>query len=264
YSATTSTASVTSTSGCSFTGTSAGPSSLSGSASCALRRSGSTPAWGRTASAAAAAVTDPNNPPPSPARARSPRCPPVSLRGQRLGLLTISRVARGSIATHRLGLLHDALGRLHRETTRHEVVAGEAVGDLDEITLAADVLDVVAQDNLHGCSSTVPGASGTASAVTSGAASAPFPLSGGAPAPSPASAAASRSGAGSGMRSRSRRPPRLRWVTWRTLYGSTAISRAMRIARATARCCWALLPVTRRARILARSDMNRRSRLTSL
>ena len=29
-------------------------------------------------------------------------------------------------------------------------------------------------------------------------------------------------------------------------------------------CCWESLPVTRRARILARSDMNRRSRLTSL
>ena len=35
------------------------------------------------------------------------------------------------------------------------------------------------------------------------------------------------------------------------------------MASATSFCCWALLPVTRRDRILARSDMNRRSRLTS-
>jgi len=58
--------------------------------------------------------------------------------------------------------------------------------------------------------------------------------------------------------------PSLRWVTWRTEYGSRAISRATRMARATARCCCASLPVTRRARILARSDMNRRSSATSL
>ena len=39
---------------------------------------------------------------------------------------------------------------------------------------------------------------------------------------------------------------------------------ARRIAFATCRCCWVELPVTRRARIFARSDMNRRNRLTSL
>jgi len=65
-------------------------------------------------------------------------------------------------------------------------------------------------------------------------------------------------------RSRSRPLPLLRWVTCRTLYGSNAISRATRIARATATCCCWLLPVTRRARIFARSDMKRRSRFTSL
>ncbi len=63
---------------------------------------------------------------------------------------------------------------------------------------------------------------------------------------------------------RSRRRPLLRCVTWRTLYGSNAISRATLIARATAACCCWSLPVTRRARIFARSDMKRRSRLTSL
>src|SRR6266536_2003230 len=45
YSATTSTERVTSTSVCSFTGTSTAPSSFSGSASCVLRRSSSTPVW---------------------------------------------------------------------------------------------------------------------------------------------------------------------------------------------------------------------------
>ena len=45
---------------------------------------------------------------------------------------------------------------------------------------------------------------------------------------------------------------------------NSAISRAFLMARATSRCCCASLPVTRRARILARSDMNRRRRLMSL
>src|SRR3546814_12877850 len=41
------------------------------------------------------------------------------------------------------------------------------------------------------------------------------------------------------------------------------MSRAVLNARAFSACCWTLLPVTRRARILARSDMKRRSRFTS-
>src|SRR5918992_1579355 len=52
--------------------------------------------------------------------------------------------------------------------------------------------------------------------------------------------------------------------SYRIEYGSRAISRAFLTAEATSRWCWAQLPVTRRARILPRSLMNLRSRLTSL
>src|SRR5437764_1453211 len=197
---------------------------------------------------------------------------PGQLVGQRLRPFAIARVPGFTVAAHRFALLHDTLGRLDRQAARHEVVPRVAVGDLDEVALATDVLDVVAQHDLHDWSSPPAGAGAVASAAASAPSSAPFPTSAGAlaPASSAPAVAALRSAGGSGMRSRSRsrsrsrRPPRLRCVTCRTLYGRSAISRAMRIARATARCCCALLPVTRRARILARSDMNRRSRLTSL
>src|SRR5690606_347874 len=48
------------------------------------------------------------------------------------------------------------------------------------------------------------------------------------------------------------------------VYGSSAISRAFLIARAISRCCWLVTPVTRRARILPRSEMNFRSSAVSL
>src|SRR3546814_8281292 len=41
------------------------------------------------------------------------------------------------------------------------------------------------------------------------------------------------------------------------------MSRAVLNARAFSACCWTLWPVTQRARIVARSDMKRRSRFTS-
>ena len=47
-------------------------------------------------------------------------------------------------------------------------------------------------------------------------------------------------------------------------YGSRAISRAFLTADATSRWCWTQLPVTRRARIFPRSDMNLRSVTMSL
>ena len=48
------------------------------------------------------------------------------------------------------------------------------------------------------------------------------------------------------------------------VYGSSATSRAFFTAVATSRWCWVQLPVTRRARILPRSEMNLRSRFVSL
>src|SRR5262245_38496276 len=48
------------------------------------------------------------------------------------------------------------------------------------------------------------------------------------------------------------------------VYGSSATSRAFLTAMATSRWCWTQLPVTRRARILPRSEMNLRRRAVSL
>ena len=48
------------------------------------------------------------------------------------------------------------------------------------------------------------------------------------------------------------------------VYGRSAISRAFLTARAICRCCWEVTPVTRRARILPRSEMNLRSSAVSL
>ena len=52
--------------------------------------------------------------------------------------------------------------------------------------------------------------------------------------------------------------------SYRLEYGSRAISRAFLTAEATSRWCCTQLPVTRRARILPRSDTNLRSVITSL
>ena len=49
-----------------------------------------------------------------------------------------------------------------------------------------------------------------------------------------------------------------------TAYGSRASSRAVLIAVATSRWCWAQVPVLLRERILPRSLMNRRNRSVSL
>src|SRR3954464_6247644 len=48
------------------------------------------------------------------------------------------------------------------------------------------------------------------------------------------------------------------------VYGRSAISRAFLTARAICRCCCEVTPVTRRARILPRSEMNLRSSAVSL
>src|SRR5438105_10854422 len=182
---------------------------------------------------------------------------PLELGRQRLRGLTLTSVAYFAVPPHRVGLLLTAGGCLQRQAARHEVVARVAVGDVHDVALVAEIFDIGADDDLHSSPS-------SSAAVTSASSSST-------PASSSASPLAALGCSGSGRISRSSRSPRSRsrrpferCVTCRTLYGSSAISRATRIARATATCCCWLLPVTRRARIFARSDMNRRRRFTSL
>ena len=132
--------------------TSETPSSLSGSSSAMSRRSTSMPSWACTAAAMSDDVTDPKSRPPSPARA-SIWIVGRELVGDRLRRLPLAPVAGVAAAAHRVGLLLDARGRAQREPARHEEVAGVAVGDVDEVALLADVLDVGAQHDLHHASS---------------------------------------------------------------------------------------------------------------
>ena len=95
-----------------------------------------------TAVATSAEVTEPNSFPSAPGL----RLHRDDLRHQLLrdlfGRAPILGVANVAGAPHRRGLLDVAVGRLEREALRHEVVAGEAVGDLDDVALLADVGDV--------------------------------------------------------------------------------------------------------------------------
>src|SRR5262249_42147025 len=175
----------------------------------------------------------------------------VELRGPGLRRLDVAGLLCRAVAPHRLGLGDDALRGLHREAARHEVIARVPVGHIDDVALASEVLHIVAEHDLHSSPSvssmisasspfSMPSASPSSSASTSTSRSStpstPSPPGDSAPSGAPIS------------RSRSPRSPRrplLRCVTCRTLYGSNAISRATRIARAISRCCWVSLPVTR-------------------
>ena len=125
-----------------------------------------------------AVVTEPKSLPPSPARAlTSMRCA-ASCGTSASAASTVAHLARVAVAAHRLGLRDHTLRRLHRETTRHEVVARVPVGDVDQVTLLAEVLDVVAQHDFHArlldrvtASNPASGAS-TSSAITSATATA--------------------------------------------------------------------------------------------
>src|SRR2546423_7904090 len=133
--------------------------------------------------------------------------PPGQLVGQGLRSFAIARVSGLTVAAHGFALLHDALGRLDRQAARYEVIPRVAVGDLDEVALATDVLDVVSQHDLHDWSSPPAGAGAVASAATSASGSAPFPPSAGAVAPAASAARAAASPPGGGARPRAPAPP---------------------------------------------------------
>src|SRR5690606_16316771 len=166
--------------------------------------------------------------------------------GDLLGLAALDGVALGAAAAHALGLRLGARGGLDGPTGREEQVAGVAVGHVDDLTLGADAVDVGVEDDAHQASTSSVSVSGVG---TSASPSPAAPLGGG---------AVGRGIGPSGRRPRSprSRPPPRCWVM-RLVYGSSAISRAFLIAMATSACCWALLHVTRRARIWARSVTHR-------
>ena len=61
------------------------------------------------------------------------------------------------------GLRLDPVGGQEGQTLREEVVAAVAVGDVDDVALLADLVDVGAQDELHASSSVAPTVSSTGS-----------------------------------------------------------------------------------------------------
>ena len=138
----------------------------------------------------------------------------------------------------------------------HEVVAGVAVGDVDEVALAADGLDVVAQHDLHrsprprsvDCAPAPRPRRRPRSTAPSGAAAPAARPRPGAGRRGPCAAgrhpwAARRAGLGAVRSRRGRRA--CRPCALRDLADAVGQQRHLageRIARATSRCCWAVLP----------------------
>ena len=65
------------------------------------------------------------------------------------GRAAVLRVLEVTGPAHRACLLHVAVGGRQREALRHQVVAGVAVGHVDDVALLADAVDIGAQDHLH-------------------------------------------------------------------------------------------------------------------
>src|SRR5262249_35292411 len=73
----------------------------------------------------------------------------AELRGDLLGRLTVARLLDLPASPHRLRLRDHTLGGAHREPSRHQVVARIAVGDLEQIALLPERLDVFPQHDPH-------------------------------------------------------------------------------------------------------------------
>src|SRR5438105_4875927 len=87
----------------------------------------------------------------------------------------IALLARRAVAPHALGLSNDALRCLQREPARDQEVARVAIGDIEQVALATEVVHVLPQDDLHDDSSSSPAstsASADAAASVDAAASA--------------------------------------------------------------------------------------------
>ncbi len=224
-----------------------------------------------------AEVTEPNSLPPSPARAGPgsgsssggwPAPAPPPCRGRR---------GAGGCGASPSAWSHDALGRHDRQPAGHEVVAGVAVGDLEHVALATQLLDVLAEHDSSRSGLRArrrrlrrpnrPSRARRTAAPDSSSASTVTP-------------SGELLDLAHGGRRRVRRRHRRGQVRPVAAVTTTAPAALGHLAHAVGQqrhlpcdadrpgdldaAAAALLPVTRRARIFARSDMNRRSRLTSL
>ena len=129
------------------------PIRLIGSASCSLRRSISKP-LAASASAMSAVVTEPYSASVSPTLRAMTTSTPASAIGHAsrgLPLLGFLGVELGALA---LDLLLVAVGRQQRELARQQVVARVAVGDLDDLAAASEIVDVFSQNDFHLSAST--------------------------------------------------------------------------------------------------------------
>ena len=237
------------------------PTSRIGASSTTVLVSTTAPTCASTAATMSAGPTEPYRWPDSAARAATVR----TAGARRTAISSASARSRGpaqsSAAPHGFGLLCRAGRRLQGQALRNQVVAGEACCHIADVPLAAKPVHIRSQDDLH----------------------APLPLA--VEPPSGAGAVA-----GTLIDHRSRLDIGLaviggacrRWAGG-TRHGTSSTApaiavlvlalgghpvrvgargpspRASLMASATSFCCWALLPVTRRALILARSDMNLRS-----
>ena len=175
-----------------------------------------------------AAVTEPNSLPPSPARAVTWIGLVVRRVGELLGrLLVRGRHGSDGCGASRLAWSTTPFVATIARPRGTRKFRGVAVGDLEQVSLAAELLDVFAQDDPHSSASAAAvdlrgvrsGGLGTdrgglldrLDRHAFGELLAAHPTVGG-------GASGVGIGADRSARSpRSRRPLRLRWVTWRTL-----------------------------------------------
>jgi hypothetical protein len=113
------------------------------------RRSSSIPVWACTASTTSAVVTDPNNLPSLPALAVTVMILGTSVVAMVLGGLTGVGVALVAGTAHARRLVDRTAARLEGEALGEQVVAGMAVGDVDDVAALAEPFEIGAQDDLH-------------------------------------------------------------------------------------------------------------------
>src|SRR5690606_17156579 len=125
------------------------------------------------------------------------------LAGDVLGGGAGCRILDVARATHRLGLGLGTLGGDEREPLRQEEVAGVAVGDVADVALVADAVDIGAQNDLHSSPPSVVSSVSIVSSTEVSASSSPLVPGGGAV------------GRGGGPSARPPRSPRSeRWPRW--------------------------------------------------
>src|SRR4029077_13997697 len=103
----------------------------------------------------------------------------AQLRRELLCLLPLAVLTGLTVASHRDRLTGQAVRRLHRKPARDQEVARVALRHVDDVTLAAELVDVGAKQHLH---SSPPDSSATATTSSSMSISAPVSASSASPA----------------------------------------------------------------------------------